>query len=308
MNIPNDSPASPFEPNGVPPRIPSPTRPLYWSLRRELWENRSITMAPLIVAAVVLFASFIGTIGLPRRVRNVPAADAVKLQAVILRPYCTAPAPIVLATLLVGVFYALDALHGERRDRGILFWKSLPVSDTTTVLAKALIPLAVLPLIGFALGVVTQAVVLLLSTAILLAHGLSAAPLWENLQFIQMPLVLLYGLTAHVLWFAPIYGWLLLVSAWARRAPVLWALVPLVPAGFERIAFHTSYLGSQLRYRFAGAMQEGFTVLPGKAPQFLLTTATPLRFLSSPGLWFGLALAAAFIAMAVRLRRTREPI
>ena len=59
-----------------------------------------------------------------------------------------APAPIMFATFLVGIFYCLDALHGERRDRSILFWKSLPVSDLTTVLSKASIPFAVLPLIG----------------------------------------------------------------------------------------------------------------------------------------------------------------
>ncbi len=126
----------------------------------------------------------------------------------------------MLTTLLVGVFYCLDALHGERRDRSILFWKSLPVSDLTTVLSKASIPLVVLPLLTFAITVAMQWIMLLLSSAVLLGSGLSVATLWTQLSFVQMSLVLLYHLlTVHSLWYAPFYGWLLLVSGWARRAP-----------------------------------------------------------------------------------------
>ncbi len=106
------------------------------------------------------------------------------------------------------MFYCLDALHGERRDRSILFWKSLPVSDLTTVLSKASIPLVVLPLLAFAITVVTQCIMLLLSSAVLLASGLSVATLWTQLSLFQMSLMLLYHLvTVHALWHAPIY-WL----------------------------------------------------------------------------------------------------
>src|SRR5688572_4859837 len=101
------------------------TRPLYWSVRRELWENRSVVLAPLIVAAVVLFGTLLSTISLPKKVRQ---------NAVIVQPFQMAPAPIMLAMFIVAAFYSLDALYGERRDRSILFWKSLPVSDRTTVL------------------------------------------------------------------------------------------------------------------------------------------------------------------------------
>ena len=59
------------------------------------------------------------------------------------------------------MFYCLDALYGERRDRSILFWKSLPVSDLTTVLSKASIPIVVLPLLTFAVTVATQLIMLL---------------------------------------------------------------------------------------------------------------------------------------------------
>lgn len=290
------------------PSATSGTRPWLWSVRRELWENRSVCLVPLIVAAVVLFASLIGMIGLPQRMRTLPA-DPVSLHAVVIRPFSLAPAPIMLATILVGFFYALDALYGERRDRSILFWKSLPVSDLTTVLAKAAIPLVVLPLLGFVLSMVALAVLLVLSTLVLLANGLGAATVWSEVRLVQQPLVMIYGLTAHALWFAPIYGWLLLVSAWARRMPVLWAVLPPLALGVaERMAFNTSYFVAFLGYRVTGAMEEAFAVDPKAGAIDRLGHLDPAGFMAAPGLWLGLAFTAACLAAAVRLRRYREPL
>ena len=311
MSIPSSVPLDSPPPVVAPPNTAA-TRPMYWSIRRELWENRSITIAPLAVTALVLFGVLISTIGLPRKMRTLPTLDPAKQHAVVVTPYCMAPAPIMLAAFLVGVFYSLDALYGERRDRSILFWKSLPVSDLTTVLSKASIPLAVLPLIAFTLGLVVQHILLLVSTAVLLGNGVSPARLWAEFRFFQDPLVTLYGLTVHVLWFAPIYGWLLLVSAWARRTPVLWAALPLLGVAIlEKMAFNTMHFASLLRYRVTGAIAEAFAVNPQNGAIGIvdqLSQLTPARFLSTPGLWIGLALAAAFLAAAVRLRRYREPI
>ena len=305
MNSPLDAvPGSAVASQGIAPASMSESRPWYWSVRRELWENRSIYIAPLGVAAVVLFGSLISVIVTAQKVRE-PASQL----AVLVRPFRVAPAPIMLATFLVGLFYALDALYGERRDRSILFWKSLPVSDLTTVLSKASIPLAVLPLVAFVLGVVTQFSLLVLSTAILPGSGVSAARLWAEVGFFQGIPVMLYGLTVHVLWFAPIYAWLLLVSAWARRTPVLWAGLPLLAiSALETIAFHSSHFASLLKYRLTGAMTEAFAVGAQDGHLGRLTQLTPARFLSAPGLWIGLIFAVAFLAAAVRLRRYQEPI
>ncbi|HEX9943060.1 MAG TPA: ABC transporter permease [Thermoanaerobaculia bacterium] len=312
MNPPSNAvPEFPLDPQGAPPAAMSATRPLYWSVRRELWENRSIYLAPLVVAAVVLFGLLIHMIGLPKWMQTLPTLDPARQHTVVVRPFSMAPAPIMLATFLVGIFYSLEALYGERRDRSILFWKSLPVSDLTAVLAKASIPLVVLPLIGFVLSVATVVIMLLVSTAVLLANGMSPAPLWAEVRLFQQPLVMLYGLTVHALWFAPIYGWLLLVSVWARRTPVLWAALPLFAAlAVERIAFNTPYLRSLLEYRLTGALTEAFAVTPRHGGEIVdrLSQLDPVRFLSSPGLWSGLIFAAAFLAAAVRLRRYREPI
>ena len=123
-----------------------------------------------------------------------------------------------------------------------------------------------------------------------------------------MSLLLLYHLvTVHSLWYAPIYGWLLLVSGWARRAAFLWAGLPLLAIGIvEKIAFNTSHFAAMLENRLGGSTEA--ISAPGTVPMDTMTHLTPGHFLSSPGLWLGLALTAAFLAAAVRLRRYRGPI
>ena len=294
----------------VAPAVMRATRPLYWSVRRELWENRSIYMGPLAVAGVVLFGFLISTIHLPAKMHGVLGLNAAKQRAAIQMPYDIAAFLILVTAFLVGVFYSLDALHGERRDRSILFWKSLPVSDLTTVLSKISIPLVVLPLLIFAIIVTTQTIMLLANTAVLLGNGPSVAALWAQLPLFKMSLCLLYALAAIALWHAPIYGWLLLISAWARRATFLWAVLP--PLGicvFEKIAFNGTQFGKLLAYRLIGWFPQAFIPQPkDTVPIDPLTTLEPGKFLSTPGLWIGLGVAAIFVAAATRLRRYREPI
>src|SRR5436305_9107981 len=287
MNTPaNAVPGSAVDAQEIaPPALPA-TRPLYWSVRRELWESRSIYLAPLRVAAVFLFGFLISMITLPHRLRAALALDPLQQHAALKQPYSLAAALIMGTAFLVGVFYCLDALHGERRDRSILFWKSLPVSDLTTVLAKASIPIVILPLLSFAVTVATQLVMLLLSSAVLLASGLGVATLWRQVPLFQMSLLLLYHLlTVHGFWYAPIYGWLLLVSAWARRAAFLWAVLPLLAIGVvEKIAFHTSHFAAMLGNRLSGGGAEAFT-MPGTFPMDPMTHLTPGHFPSSREPW-----------------------
>ena len=314
MNAQSTVPESPLGSQEAAPAAVSAiaeTRPLYWSMRRELWEHRSIYIAPLAVAAVVLFGFLISTINLSASMRAALTLEPAKQGAVLAQPYSIAASVILLTSFIVGVFYCLDALYGERRERSILFWKSLPVSDLTTVLSKVCIPLVVVPLFAFAVALAVQSIMLLVSTAVLLGNGQSAVATWTQPHWFQMPLVMLYGLTAHVLWYAPIYGWLLLVSGWARRTPLLWAVLPpLALLAVEWIAFHTSYFATLLKYRLMGAMTEAFNVkVQGGAGVIdRLEQLDPGRFLSTPGLWIGFLFAAAFLAAAVRLRRYREPI
>ncbi|SRR5712692_10553499 len=311
MNTPlNTVPESASESQIIAPAAMSATRPLSWSVRRELWENRSIYIAPLIVAAVQVFGFAISTIGLPERRRAVLLLDPAHQRAAIEQPYDLAAMMMIFTVFIVGVFYCLDALHGERRDRSILFWKSLPVSDLTTVLSKVTIPLMVLPLLAFAITVCVQLIMLLESSVVLIFHGVSPATTWAHFPVFQNWLVLLYGLVAIALWHAPIYGWLLLVSGWARRATFLWAVLPLFAIGvLEKIAFNTSHFASMVKYRLMGFAPKAFDFQGHTKPTIdSLSQLTPGRYLSSLGLWLGLAFAAAFLAAAVRLRRYRGPL
>ena len=214
---PNAVPESPGDSQGVATSAMSETRPMYWSVRRELWEIRSIYIVPLIAAGVYLLGFLISLFWLPHSVRALSALDPAQQRIQLAMPYAHAGMLIMAVAFIVGIFYSIEALHGERRDRSILFWKSLPVSDRTTVLSKASIPLVVLPLLVFAITVVLQIIMVLLSIAVLLMSGASTATPWAPPLF-EMQFVLLYGAIVIVLWHAPIYCWFLLVSGWARRA------------------------------------------------------------------------------------------
>jgi len=282
------------------------TRPFIWSVRRELWENRSIYVAPMIVAIVVLFGFLVSTIGLPERRRAVLLLDPAKARTAIEAPYSMTAIMLILTAFIVGVFYCLDALYGERRDRSILFWKSLPVSDRTTLLSKTTIPLIILPLVTFAIVLATQLVMLLWTSVLLITHGMSPGSTWTHVALFRNSLVLLYGLAAIALWHAPIYGWALLVSGWARRATFLCAVVPLLAIGFfEKITFGTSHFASVLKDRLMGFAPKAFAFTMHSIDD---PTLTPRQYLSSPGLWFGLLFAAVFIAAAIRQRRYRGPL
>jgi len=286
------------------PTVISPARRMYWSVRRELWESRSIYIAPLAVAALIIVGSVISTIHLPGRL-HAALPDVAQQHRVIEEPYTFAALLLMFTTFIIGVIYCLDALHGERRDRSVLFWKSLPVSDLTTVLAKASIPLVVLPLLTFAITVVTQIMMLLIGTTRLMGTGLS---LWSHLALSQMWLMLLYHLVAvHALSWSPFWGWLLLVSAWARRAPFLWATLPLLTIGLvEKIAFNTTHFAALLGYRFMGGPESTTSTADPMSMDAL--TPPPVQFLTCASFWMGLLVAAAFLAAAARIRRYREPI
>ena len=286
----------------IAPTVISATRPFYWSVRRELWENRSVYIAPLAVAAVTVFGYLIATMGYV-----MSTANLAQRRAALEGPYSFAMGLIMGTAFIVSIFYSLEALHGERRERSILFWKSMPVSDLVVVMSKASIPLIVLPLLSFATVVVTELIMLSLASVVLMGSGLSVATLWTPV--FQMSLMLLYHLvTVHMLWYAPMYGWLLLVSSWARRAAFLWAALPWLGIGVvEKIAFNTTHFAAWAGYRFSGDAAGG-SFMGDNGSMDPLMHLTPGKFLITPGLWIGLAFFAACIIATARLRRYQGPI
>jgi ABC-2 type transport system permease protein len=295
------------------PLSTSHTRPFYWCVRRELWENRSIYIAPLAVASIYLLGFAVSLMWIPRAMHGMEAPPSTPRIVRLAMPYAHAGMLIMVTAFIVGVFYSLDALHGERRDRSILFWKSLPVSDRTIVLSKASIPLVILPGLVFAITVVLQFAMLLLTFFTVLASGAGTATPWAP-PVLEIQTEFLYSLVVITLWHAPIYSYFILVSGWARRATFLWAVLPPIAiAAFEKIAFNTSYFGSMIGDRFFGFAAEAYNLIDKNGvpidPHFIpLSALTPGRFLSTPALWLGLIFAAICLIAAMRLRRYQGPI
>lgn len=304
----------------APVEISTPRR-MYWSVRREFWENRWLYRVPLGVAAVFLIAFFISTLhrhagigswamlGESHRHEVSGASNPLTYHAMA-GPYDLAASAMMALAILMGIFYSADALHGERRDRSILFWKSMPVSDTTTVLAKASIPIIIVPLFVCAVAFVMWWIMLLESSVVLLARGMSPTVLWEQLPLFQMWGLLIYHIvTAHAMWPAPIYCWLLLVSGWARRAVLLWAALPILVVGvLEKLAVNSWSFVDLIGRRLIGDAPSMANV-PGNAfPTNPMTQITAARFLTSPALWFGLLICAIFLVAAIWLRRSRGSI
>jgi ABC-2 type transport system permease protein len=278
---------------------------LYWSVRREVWENRSLYVAPLIGASIVLAGFVVALLRLPATLHS--GATNSQVQQAIETPYVVAAIILMAIDIIIAIFYSLDALYGERRDRSILFWKSMPVSDATTVLSKASIPILILPLVTFVVTVATQAVMLLGTSAVLGANGLSASAFSDDLSLFEISRINFGHLVGfHGIWYAPLYAWLLLASAWATRLPFLWAALPPVAIiVIERVAFNTSYFGQLLQRYFFGASQDTSTGLHSMSMSMGMLTMPLGEFFLSPMLLVGVILSAAFLVGTVRLRRFR---
>jgi ABC-2 type transport system permease protein len=286
------------EPRGGTPAAPeiSWAQGYLWSVRRELWENRYLYVAPLAVAALGIVAFAVAQMW--HRPDQLMSEEPYTIFALLL----------MLTGILTAMFYCLDALYGERRDRSVLFWKSVPISDLTTVLAKASIPMFVVPLVTWIVSVATMLLMLLFASVRLMGSGMSV---WSHIAFANMCWTLLYHLViGHGLWYAPIWGWLLLCSAWSRRAPYLYATLPPLAVGLiERIGFGTTHFGHWVLYRLAGD-PSGMAPAAKKPAEMTMAAMTPrlADFLTGPGLWNGLLLCAVLLGITVWLRRRQGPI
>lgn len=308
-------------------------------VRREFWENRSLWIVPAVAIGILtllnlymLFAVLVGhsqtvnTIdanGMHIHLDNLPDfanADPADVMGLI-RAF-----PLMLTMSLfnpmmqiVVFFYLLDSLYAERRDRSILFWRSMPVSDTRTVLSKLATALIATTAITFVATVAFELVMLVFG---LIMGGIVGAHLWVVLEhpltFLESWLTLAYALLAQALWFLPYYAWVMLASAWAKKVPFLWAvLTPLGVMFAEAWVFHTGHIAKLVFGHYLRWMKYAFNFDPEmnlragemlRADYNLVTAGSVARFCASPELWLGVILAAGCIAGAVWLRRNRSEI
>jgi ABC-2 type transport system permease protein len=247
---------------------------------------------------------------LPQALQLSAAVASTKRPDPIQFPFDLVILGALLAGFVVRLLYSLGALHSERRDRSVLFWKSLPVSDVATVFAKAVALFVVLPVVLYVVMVVVQTVMLALSAVVVAATGGDVGLLWARVDLPFMWSSVAMGFVYLTLWQAPAYAWILMVSGWARRVVFLWAAAPLaIDWLIESVIAGKPRIETFIFRRFVGGAEEAFTVHGlGKAPVTRMTDLEPARLFGDPQLAIGLFAAAAFLAIAVFLRRRSAPI
>jgi ABC-2 type transport system permease protein len=286
--------------------------------RREFWEHRGLWLAPVATAAVlVLFALCAHGHVMHITVDDEDYSVLGPPQALALSTYMQGVIWVVLSLVMTFVltFYFFDCLYAERKDRSIYFWKSLPVSDGLTVASKVLVGTVVVPLGVLLLAAVTHTVITIIFAALSalgqLPRGITA---WNTLTWLRVEGLLLLGLILGVLWNAPIAGYLLLVSALAKRNPLMWALVPLLLALIEYILSRTTYLWTFIVYRIGGiwdvlANGGNLPFLHERHMQPLDALWGELNFQAAfinLDLWLGVLVAAGLVYAATRIRRFRD--
>ena len=296
-------------------------------LQRELWEHRSIFVVPGVVALVTLLTSWtsqvtigelehldIGIVGAANMPENVRAA-ALSFTMIGLS------VSFIIAMWIMTIFYTLDSLYTERKDRSILFWRSIPVTDFETVLSKLLTAVLVIPLATFVMLVVTQLLVLLsLTVQIDFRGGSPWQMIWTVAPFADTWAATIALLIALPLWLSPFLGWFLFVSAFTRRSPLLVAALPIVLLPmFERLFFGSSVMAEAFFVRsvkmplFANLdsmellFQEGDDFARLAEAELSLFQLMDLGgFLANPQLWLGLVVCGLFTAAAIYVRRYRD--
>ncbi len=303
-------------------------RKFQWLVRRELWEARSAWVAPLAVGGLWVASVLIGALNGSISINGLSPEHLDRLHEKLTPANLDGIASLALSfigtTFLVLVaatqfFYAIDALYGERRDRSVLFWKSMPVSDRETVLSKLVFATLVMPVVAALAAVATQVLVFaILSPRVAAIDGV-LPHLWNPSVWGGSLLLTLYALLVFALWNLPLIGWYLLVSAWVPRSPLMFATLP--PLGVmlaEKIVFGTHYATQVLLARlltlgpaFGGrhdGSDVGLVVQEDRLeiPHTLVDAMRPLHFLGSPEVWAGVIVGVAFVFAAIHIRRTRD--
>jgi ABC-2 type transport system permease protein len=286
-----------------------------WLVRREFWENRAIWMIPAVIGGFMILIALFGRIDLMEIPTQMPsrALGGGFLLAV--------GATFFVVLSIYSTWYLLDCLYADRKDRSVLFWKSMPISDTTTVMSKLATALIVIPAVYFAAADLTtllMAFILSVRASTTIGSALWHADLWLQLQVLW-----LYVIVTSALWYLPIAAYLLVVSAWAKRAVMLWSILPpLALLLAERWLLGTHEIADQIGERLLGYVRLAFnddsacctwvtTVVENdtiRTPASIWGFFNAGGFFSSPETWIGAAAGAALIVCAIQLRTRRTEI
>jgi ABC-2 type transport system permease protein len=296
-------------------------------IKREYWEHRgAMFLTPAIMAAVFAGLLILSAFGndiditnngetfspwdhLPRAVDAFEKLDDnERSRGVQIGLY----APIVLfgfVMLIISLFYALGSLYDERKDRSILFWKSLPISDTSTVLSKFVSVIILIPILYFAITVAFQLFLLLFTTVGAWFGGSSGVTIWASSNLFEVLFNSLFSMIVASLWLAPIWSWLMLASSWANKVAFLWGTLPIFMISVaEGWVFHSSHFIEMIGKRIAN----GFTILNSNmhflagGDMFDVHVMHWYEVFANVEFWAGLMVSAAFLAGAIYTRRHRD--
>ena len=281
-----------------------------WLIRREFWENRAAWILPSVLGGLMLIVAMFGHI------------QSDEIPAIISPDQMQAAGPVLFGGIVSAFFvvmsiysawYLLDCLNAERKDRSILFWKSLPVSDADTVLSKLFMGLFAIPLVYFAVADVTA-----LGVAFVLSvrGGSQFAPaLWNPQTWLQFQIFSVYAIIALALWYLPLSAWLLLVSAWAKRAVSLWAIgLPVAVIVLEIKLLGSNYLATIVKNHLGGFFpaaffgEDHFTarvpfgMKPNVAPRSIWEFIDPVGLVTNPRTWVAVGVGAVLVYGAIQLR------
>ena len=294
----------------------SATTTFSWLIRREFWENRAAWILPAAIGAFMLIVALFGKVQIAELPEHL-SPDQLQLVG----PMMFAGIGSAMAAMMsiYTAWYLLDCLYTERKDRSVLFWKSLPVTDSMTVLSKLAMALIVIPLVYLAVADVTALGIAFVFSV----RGGSqyAAQLWNAGTWLQFQIAAVYIIITTAIWYLPFSAWLLLASAYAKRAVTLWALlVPLAVVVAEIKLLGTNNLWMMLKnhmLNYPGAafkgesnysMHTAFDKSVASTPKNLTEILDPVGFLTNPSTWIAIAVGAALVYAAIVLRRRSTEI
>jgi ABC-2 type transport system permease protein len=308
---------------------------MLWLVRREVWENRSLWIAPLVIAGVILVTAAFGGIHVGngdefsmgwnsdsgidlseedrQNIRSaIATAPLDKKQMVYAITLATFTAVQLFSMVIVLFFYLLDSLLAERKDRSILFWKSLPVSDTEVVLSKLLTAAVVAPLFVLLVSSVLQVLFAVVWSVRFNDTGLGEMLMaWDGEVWLTLQGSFLMVIITSILWYLPLLAYLLLVSVWARRNAFLWAVLPpLAVLTIENMILGSNHFGDFLGRRLIGVFELVESSIGSVHGSGMIKVGEVFQAVSgvfaSYETWLGVLAAAAMIFATIRIRRFRD--
>ena len=295
-------------------------------MKREYWEHKgSVFYTPAVLVAIFVVLTLVATftggqVGVsgsefsftevgPKAMEHIEGLSDERRSKFIQLGLHSSAVFFGIVLLLISIFYALGSLYDERKDRSILFWKSLPISDTSTVLSKFLAITIMAPLFYFAAICLFQVFLLLYVTVAAWFAGSSGIVFWTSSNLFGVFLSTLVSMVFASLWLAPLWGWLMLMSAWAKKVAFLWGFLPLgmIMIG-EYWVFGTARFALELRDRIVQGffIQNSYIQKFEDHPDFDFPVRTFGDAVQSSDFWVGLLVAGVLLAGAIFTRRYRD--